>query len=90
MARLFVRHTVKDYPTWRKGYDAFDAKRRSMGVTAHAVYRSIDNPNDVTAWHDFANAEQAVAFVGSDALKDAMKTAGVQGAPTIWITNSEV
>lgn len=24
MVRLFVRHTVSDYGTWRKHYDAFD------------------------------------------------------------------
>ena len=90
MTRMFVRHTVKDYPAWRKGYDAFDAKRRSLGVTAHGVYRAIDNANDVTAWHDFASAEQAMAFVRSDELKNAMMNAGVQGAPTIWITTSEV
>src|SRR5689334_4181500 len=88
MTRMFVRHTVKDYPVWRKSYDAFDTKRRSMGVTAHGVYRAIDNDNDITAWHDFASPEQAMAFVRSDELKNAMKTAGVKGAPTIWITTS--
>ena len=87
MTRLFVRHTVSDYSTWRKVYDAFDAQRRPMGVTGQGVYRSVENGNDVTAWHDFATAEQAKAFVGSDALKNAMKNAGVLGAPTVWIAS---
>jgi hypothetical protein len=86
MARLFVRHTVADYAAWRKVYDAFDSQRRPMGVTAHAVYRSVDNPNDVTVWHDFATREQAEAFVASEALRSAMQNAGVQGNPTVWIT----
>jgi hypothetical protein len=87
MIRLFVRHTVSDYSNWRKAYDAFDVHRRPMGVTSHGVYRALDNGNDVTAWHDFASADQAKAFVGSDSLKNAMKNAGVVGAPSIWLTN---
>jgi hypothetical protein len=63
---LFVRHTVADYAAWRKLYDAFDPQRRPMGVTAHAVYRSVDNPKDVTVWHDFATREQAETLRASD------------------------
>ena len=87
MTRLFVRHTVADYSTWRKVYDAFDTQRRPLGVKAHGVYRLVGNDNDVTAWHDFETPGQAKAFMASDALKNAMKNAGVQGAPSMWITN---
>ncbi len=48
MARLFIRHKVKDYATWREGYDAFDATRKNMGTTGHGVYRSVDDENDIT------------------------------------------
>jgi hypothetical protein len=51
--RMFIRHEVSDYATWRKTYDGFDATRRKMGVIAQAVYQSTDNPNDITAYHDF-------------------------------------
>src|SRR5947207_11570807 len=84
MVRLFVRHTVADYAAWRQVYDAFDAQRRPMGVIAHAVYQSLDDPNDVTVWHDFATREQAEAFAGSEALRSAMQRAGVQGRPMVW------
>src|SRR6266446_328052 len=67
-------------------YDAFDAKRRKMGVTGQAVYRSIDDANDVTVTHDFTNAEKAKAFASSPDLKAAMENAGVKGAPQIWFT----
>ena len=66
MVRMFVRHDVADYDAWRQGYDAFDSTRRSLGVTGQAVDQSIDNPNDVTVWHDFASAEEAKALVSSD------------------------
>jgi hypothetical protein len=84
MVRLFIRHNVADYQAWRQVYDDFDEQRRSMGVKDDAVYQSIDNPNDVTAWHDFETAEEAQAIVGSDELKNAMQNAGVEGEPQIW------
>jgi quinol monooxygenase YgiN len=85
--RLFVRHEVSDYAVWRKAYDDFAKPRRNLGVSAQAVYRSADNPNDVTVTHDFKSMEQAKAFVSSPDLKAAMEKAGVKGAPQLWITS---
>jgi len=84
MSRLFVRHQVADYDAWRKVYSDFDPTRRSMGVIGDAVYRSADDPNNVTAWHDFGSIDEARAFAGSTELKEAMAAAGVTSAPDIW------
>ena len=84
--RMFVRHEVSDYTTWRKGYDDFDVTRGKMGVTAQAVYQSTDNPNDITAYHDFKSLAKAKAFAGSAELKTAMQNAGVKGTPQTWFT----
>jgi quinol monooxygenase YgiN len=84
-ARMFVRHDVTDYATWRKAYNAFNSTQQEKGVTAEAVYQSTDNPNDLTVVHDFKSAENAKAFAASNELKTAMQGAGVKGAPTIWI-----
>ena len=84
--RMYVHHEVNDYPAWRKVYNDFEPTRRKLGVIAQAVYRSIDNPNDVTVTHDFGSAEKAKAFAASAELKEAMEKAGVKGAPQIWLT----
>jgi len=84
MSRLFVRHQVADYDAWRKVYNDFDPTRRSMGVIGDAVYRSADDPNNVTAWHDFGSIDEARAFAGSTELKEAMGAAGGTSAPDIW------
>ena len=84
--RLFVRHEVTDYAAWRKVYNSFAATQKKLGVTAQAVYQSVDDPNDVTVTHDFKTAEQAKAFTASPELKEAMGKSGVKGAPTIWYT----
>lgn len=88
MTRLFVRHDVTDYAAWRQVYDDFDATRRSMGVRDAGVYRNVDDGNEVTVHHDFADVESARAFAESDELRDTMARAGVAGAPTIWFTEA--
>ena len=85
MIRLFVHHSVDNYRTWRKAYDSFDADRTAMGVVGHDVYQSVDDPNDITIWHDFKTRRQAASFANSKRLKDVMKGAGVKGRPKIWI-----
>ena len=87
MTTMFVRHNVSDYENWKKGYDAFDSKRKALGVTAQASYQSATDPKDVTVTHTFGTLEAAKAFAASSELKDAMKTAGVVGEPSIWFTN---
>lgn len=87
MVRVFIRHKVHDYAAWRKGYDAFEPTRVKLGAQGHAVYRDVDDGNDVTAWHDFNNLEAARAFLNSFELKVAMQNAGVIGPPTIWFTH---
>jgi quinol monooxygenase YgiN len=87
MATMFVRHTVSDYKNWRKVYDEFASVQKAKGATAESVYRAADNPNDVTVIHEFASVEAAQSFAQSSELKNAMRNAGVVGAPTIWFTN---
>ena len=55
-----------------------------MGVTDDAVFQSIDDPNDVTVWHDFQSSADAQSFANSEALKTAMGRAGVTGEPQVW------
>jgi hypothetical protein len=87
MATLFVRHTVTDFDAWKKVYDAFDAERRSLGVTSHGVYQRDGSLQEVTVYHEFDSVEAARAFAGNPRLKEVMQAAGVQGTADIWITS---
>lgn len=87
MIRMFVRHDVADYGTWRQAYDAFEAERKAMGVRGAAVYRSAEKECDVTITHDFDTLEAAKALVGSARLREVMTAAGVISVPTVWFTN---
>jgi hypothetical protein len=86
MVRLFVRVNVADYETWREVYDEFYGERVGMGVMGDAAFQLVDDPNDVTVWHDFETAEVASAFASSEALRNVMQRAGVEGEPQLWFT----
>jgi len=86
VVRMFVRHKVADYSAWRATYDSIERERTELGVTAHAVFQSVADRNDVTASHDFESQQAAEAFASSPVLRDAMQRAGVQGTPEIWFT----
>jgi quinol monooxygenase YgiN len=89
MVRVFIRHNVRDYAAWREAYDGFGETQREHGVRAEAVYRAVDDPNDVTVTHDFDDAAAAKAFLGLADVKDAMSRAGVEGQPEIWLTEED-
>ncbi|MHC4958673.1 MAG: cyclase [Planctomycetota bacterium] len=85
--RMFVRHNVNDFGTWKQAYDAFHTTRTELGAQGGEIYQAIDNPNDITAWHDFDTPAAAQAFANSPQLKEAMQNAGVTSTPTIWFAN---
>lgn len=86
MVRLFVRHDVADFDTWRKGYDDAEDIRQKHGVRHAEIYVSVDDGRDVTVFHDSDSEDQAKAFSSDPDLKAAMDQIGVVGAPTIWVT----
>jgi quinol monooxygenase YgiN len=89
LAAMIVMHKVKDYDAWRKGYDAFDAKRSELGITGHAVNQLIDDANHVIVYHQAEKIETLKEFMkSSDELKAAMKAAGVVSEPEVSFWNS--
>lgn len=88
MVRMYIRHAVEDYDKWRKAYDDFSSSQRELGVKDDGVFQNVEDPKDVTVFHDFDSIETARAFADSDQVKSAMGEAGVAGAPDIWFTES--
>ena len=86
MIRMFVRHSVENFATWKQAYDEFDIERRGMGVQGHVVFQSTSDSNEVTAWHDFGDLKTAQSFAAAERLREVMAAAGVVGEPTIWFT----
>ena len=80
---MMIHHKVKDYATWRSGYDGHEKSRLSAGITNGRVFRSTEDPNDVVILQDVAGVAKARSWSGSDDLKAAMQKAGVLGSPNI-------
>ena len=85
MAIGVIRHNVRDYAAWRKGYDDVASMQKAGGVTEESVYQAKDNPNDVLVLHRFNSLDDAEKFFASQELKDAMQRNGVEGTPRIEI-----
>ncbi len=90
MIRMFVRHSVADFATWKSHYDEFDAARQGLGVRAAAFFRGATDASEVTVWHDFDTLEAAQAFVDAPQLAAVMQAAGVSGEPQIWFTERDL
>jgi hypothetical protein len=80
MTILFVRHHVADYDAWRLVYDSAGDMQRQRGVTAEAIYRAEDDPNDVLVMHQFNSSDEAHSFMGNPDLRQAMADAGVDAS----------
>ena len=80
---LTVHLKVKDYGTWRAGYDGREQNRRSAGITNGRVFRSAEDPNDVVILQDVADKAKAQSWLNSDDMKTAMQKGGVIGTPSI-------
>ena len=78
MATLIItRHQVRDYDSWRPGFDSHEPARRAATIMNPRVYRNVDNPNDLTLTFDVADPDAASDFLESDDLRDKMKEVGV-------------
>ena len=85
---LFVKHTVKDYESWKRVYDGLGPLRKEkFGVSSASVHHDISDPNTIVVTHRFNDAQAARAFANSDDLKSGMSNAGVISQPEMWFTN---
>ena len=80
---MTIHLRVKDYSTWRTGYDGREKSRASAGITNGRVFRSAEDPNDLVILQDVEDVAKARAWLGSDEMKATMQKNGVMGSPII-------
>jgi hypothetical protein len=85
VALLTVQHTVRDYRAWRAVYDTLEEVQRDWGVTAASVHQMVSVPDIVLVLRYFETVAQAQGFLTNRELQDAMRRAGVEGAPRVEI-----
>ncbi len=82
---VIITHEVKDYPVWRKAFDADELNRKSAGFVIRGVYADVNKPNMVSIVGEFPSAAAADAFATSPKLKEVMEKAGVIGKPDVKV-----
>ena len=84
MAYVLVQHNVKDYGEWKKGFDNAAGLRQANGEKSAWIFQSEDDPNAITGLFEWDSLENGRKYFEMPELKEAMKQAGVIGAPKIF------
>lgn len=87
MVHVILTHEVKDFAEWRKVYDRGEPLRTKHGIKMTNVYRSVDNPNQVTLVGECAGVDVVHSFMSNPELKAGMEEAGVISAPEMKVLN---
>ena len=85
MTAVLIKHPVEDYSRWKEAFDGFIANRKAGGEKSYHICRPIDEPNIVVILFEWDSIANAMAFLDSQDLKQAMQQAGVTGPPEITI-----
>ena len=88
MSYVLVRITVGDYAKWRPVFDQVSNLRKNSGSQGGQLLRKTDSPNEVTLLFEWPDLEKARQYFQSDALRQAMQRAGVQGKPDVAYLDS--
>ena len=84
---MLVRHKVKDFTTWKVGYDAHQPARQAAGLTEKHVLRNSTDPSEVVLMFEAQDLTRAKAFAASDDLRVKMQEVGVVDQPDIYFLN---
>jgi hypothetical protein len=86
---ILVRHTVKDFASWKRVYDGHLGKRNEAGLTEKYLLRGTGNTNEVIILFEAKDIERARKFTESTDLRDRMMEGGVIGKPDIYFLTGE-
>jgi hypothetical protein len=87
-AFMLFRHKVRDFKSWKVGYDAHQPKRVEAGLTEKYLFRSSDDPNEVVALFEAQDLNRAKQFAASAELREKMQDLGVIDKPDIYFLNT--
>ena len=86
MFRVFVRHEVKDFDAWHRGYREYYDIQKGLNMVGDAVQHDVEDPSKLTVVHDFATMEDVQNYMSLPDLKALMEKVGLIGEPEIWVT----
>ena len=78
-----ITHKVANYAKWLAAYEAHDSARQAAGLHNYVIGRGLADSNMVLVALKCDDTAKAKAWGMAPGLKEAMKKAGVLGAPTM-------
>lgn len=84
---LLIRHKVRDFSEWKRGYDAHLPKRTEAGLTEKHLLRGASDANEVILLFQAMDLIRAKAFAESPDLRQTMQNVGVLDKPDIYFLN---
>jgi hypothetical protein len=84
---MLIRHKVRDFSQWKRGYDAHLPKRGEAGLTEKYLLRGAKDPNEVIILFEAKDLKRAEDFAGSADLRETMQKLGVVDKPNIHFLN---
>lgn len=84
---VLIRHKVRDFSEWKRGYDAHLPKRNEAGLTEKHLLRGANDPNEVVLLLEVKDQSRAKAFVESADLQETMQKVGVVDKPDVYFLN---
>ena len=85
MITVIVTHEIKNYPEWRKVFDADEVNRLKAGFKITGVFHSVDNANMISIIGEVPGEEAIKSFMSNPELKAAMEKGGVIGVPDVKV-----
>jgi len=84
---LLIRHKVRDFSEWKRGYDAHLPKRTEAGLTEKHLLQGIGDPNEVVLFFEAKDLGRAKTFAQSADLRETMQKVGVLDKPDVYFLN---
>ncbi len=84
---VLVRHKVRDFSEWKRGYDAHLSRRVEAGLSEKHVLRGAQDANEVVVLLEATDLDRAKRFAESADLRETMLKAGVLDKPDVYFLN---
>ena len=84
---MLIRHKVRDFSEWKRGYDAHLPKRLEAGLTEKYLLRGAHDPHEVILLFEAPDLNRAQTFAESADLRERMQRVGVIDKPDIYFLN---
>jgi hypothetical protein len=83
MTRMVCWNEVKDFAAWKAAFDADTDTYRAAGLTLEALWRDIDDPDEIIYIFQVSDFEKARAFVSEPSVLEKAHLSGVTDG-SIW------